>query len=117
VIKLDKESMLSIEHQLLAHCSVVCAFLQAYFSKWPDSGEVDLKKEFSNLIAKTAARTLLGREIREQLFDQVSTLAAPASGYLRQSCCSFCGLFKLRVTMKWQHVVVYSSDQCGPSAQ
>jgi hypothetical protein len=33
---------------------------------------VDLKKEFSNLIAKTAARTLLGREIREQLFDQVS---------------------------------------------
>lgn len=45
--------------------------LQAYFSKWPDSGEVDLKKEFANLIAKTAARTLLGREIREQLFDQV----------------------------------------------
>lgn len=32
---------------------------------------VDLKKEFANLIAKTAARTLLGREIREQLFDQV----------------------------------------------
>lgn len=49
---------------------------QAYFSKWPESGEVDLKKEFANLVAKTAARTLLGREIREQLFDQVSSFHA-----------------------------------------
>jgi hypothetical protein len=32
---------------------------------------VDLKEEFSKLVALTAARTLLGREIREQLFDQV----------------------------------------------
>jgi hypothetical protein len=45
---------------------------QAYFSKWGQTGVVDLKDVFSKLIALTAARTLLGREIREQLFDQVS---------------------------------------------
>jgi hypothetical protein len=45
--------------------------LQSYFSRWGDSGVVDLKEEFSKLVALTAARTLLGREIREQLFDEV----------------------------------------------
>lgn len=49
-----------------------CFVPQAYFSKWGDSGVVDLKEEFGKLIALTAARTLLGREIREQLFDEVS---------------------------------------------
>ncbi|GBF88206.1 sterol 14 desaturase [Raphidocelis subcapitata] len=47
---------------------------EAYFSRWGDSGVVDLKQEFSTLVALTAARTLLGREIREQLFDQVADL-------------------------------------------
>lgn len=47
---------------------------EAFFAKWGDSGEVDLKDEFSRLIALTAARTLLGREIREQLFDRVADL-------------------------------------------
>jgi sterol 14-demethylase len=56
--------------------------VQAYFAKWPETGVVDLKKEFANLIAKTAARTLLGREIREQLFDQVGGTTTLAAG-----CC------------------------------
>lgn len=47
---------------------------EAYFSRWGDEGVVDLKKEFSTLVALTAARTLLGREVREQLFDQVADL-------------------------------------------
>lgn len=47
---------------------------EAYFSKWGQTGVVDLKDVFSKLIALTAARTLLGREIREQLFDQVADL-------------------------------------------
>lgn len=47
---------------------------EAFFEKWGDRGEVDLKDEFSRLIALTAARTLLGREVREQLFDQVADL-------------------------------------------
>ncbi|KAF6265917.1 sterol 14 desaturase [Scenedesmus sp. NREL 46B-D3] len=47
---------------------------ESYFSRWGESGVVDLKDEFSRLVALTAARTLLGREIREQLFDEVADL-------------------------------------------
>lgn len=47
---------------------------EQYFSRWGQEGVVDLKEEFSKLVALTAARTLLGREIREQLFDQVADL-------------------------------------------
>lgn len=45
-----------------------------YFSKWGDSGEVDLKYELEHLIILTASRCLLGREVRDQLFDDVSAL-------------------------------------------
>ncbi|KAK9174984.1 hypothetical protein WN944_026988 [Citrus x changshan-huyou] len=45
-----------------------------YFSKWGDSGEVDLKFELEHLIILTASRCLLGREVRDKLFDDVSSL-------------------------------------------
>lgn len=45
-----------------------------FFAQWGDSGEVDLKDEFSKLIMLTAARTLLGREVRENLFNEVADL-------------------------------------------
>ncbi|XP_042481189.1 sterol 14-demethylase-like [Macadamia integrifolia] len=45
-----------------------------YFSNWGDSGEVDLKYELEHLIILTASRCLLGREVRDQLFDDVSAL-------------------------------------------
>lgn len=60
--------------RLKKYVPMFAAEAEAYFAKWPETGVVDLKKEFANLIAKTAARTLLGREIREQLFDQVDSL-------------------------------------------
>ncbi|XP_010421091.1 PREDICTED: sterol 14-demethylase-like [Camelina sativa] len=44
------------------------------FSKWGESGEVDLSVELERLIILTASRCLLGREVREQLFDDVSAL-------------------------------------------
>mmetsp|Transcript_6366 Transcript_6366/g.14126 ORF Transcript_6366/g.14126 Transcript_6366/m.14126 type:complete len:494 (+) Transcript_6366:74-1555(+) len=47
---------------------------EQYFSKWGNEGIVDFKDEFSKLITLTAARTLLGREVREQLFEKVSDL-------------------------------------------
>jgi sterol 14-demethylase len=34
---------------------------------------VDLKEELAKLIIMTASRTLLGREVREQMFEQVRT--------------------------------------------
>ncbi|GAB4839517.1 hypothetical protein Ancab_029043 [Ancistrocladus abbreviatus] len=45
-----------------------------YFSKWGQSGEVDLKYELEHLIILTASRCLLGREVRDKLFDDVSAL-------------------------------------------
>lgn len=48
--------------------------MQDYFSKWGESGEVDLKYELEHLIILTASRCLLGREVRDKLFDDVSAL-------------------------------------------
>ncbi|KAB5564766.1 hypothetical protein DKX38_004820 [Salix brachista] len=45
-----------------------------YFSKWGDSGVVDIKYELEHLIILTASRCLLGREVRDKLFDDVSAL-------------------------------------------
>jgi hypothetical protein len=90
------------------------ALLQAYFSKWPESGEVDLKKEFANLIAKTAARTLLGREIREQLFDQVTLFYAFPVGvtplsHLAQTaaCCHGMGRSDVILSLSLLAALVY----------
>ncbi|XP_022737972.1 sterol 14-demethylase-like [Durio zibethinus] len=47
---------------------------EEYFSKWGDSGEVDLKYELEHLIILTASRCLLGQEVRDKLFDDVSAL-------------------------------------------
>jgi sterol 14-demethylase len=49
-------------------------FLQEYFSKWGESGTIDLKYELEQLIILTASRCLLGREVREKLFDDVASL-------------------------------------------
>lgn len=47
---------------------------ELFFKKWGDEGVVDLKVELGGLIILTASRTLLGREVREHLFEQVSEL-------------------------------------------
>jgi sterol 14-demethylase len=47
---------------------------QAFFDKWGDEGEVDLLQQLSDLIILTASRCLMGKEVREQLFDKVSEL-------------------------------------------
>ncbi|CAA6663979.1 unnamed protein product [Spirodela intermedia] len=47
---------------------------QDYFSKWGESGLVDLKYELEQLIILTASRCLLGMEVRDKLFADVSAL-------------------------------------------
>ncbi|GLJ10363.1 hypothetical protein SUGI_0126850 [Cryptomeria japonica] len=47
---------------------------ETYFSKWGEEGIVDLKYELEHLIILTASRCLLGREVRDQLFEDVSSL-------------------------------------------
>lgn len=47
---------------------------EQYFSKWEDTGVVNLPDVFGELIIMTASRTLLGREVREQMFSEVASL-------------------------------------------
>ncbi|CAF2246225.1 unnamed protein product [Rotaria magnacalcarata] len=50
-----------------AHVGKIVMEAEEWFSRWPDSGEIDLMKEFSQLIILTASRCLLGKEIRENV--------------------------------------------------
>lgn len=62
-------------YQILALAiKILFIYLQDYFSAWGETGEVDLKYELEHLIILTASRCLLGREVRDKLFDDVSAL-------------------------------------------
>jgi len=45
-----------------------------FFGSWGKEGVVQLKDELSELIIRTASRTLLGREVREHMFEEVKDL-------------------------------------------
>lgn len=45
-----------------------------FFAKFEQEGEVELVDAMANLVTLTAARTLLGREIRETMFEDVSKM-------------------------------------------
>lgn len=47
---------------------------EAFLESWGSEGEVDLMDALSRLIILTASRCLLGREVREQLFEEVASL-------------------------------------------
>jgi sterol 14alpha-demethylase len=48
--------------------------VQDYFSNWGQQGKVDLKKELDQLLMLISGRCLLGKEVREKMFDEVFTL-------------------------------------------
>jgi len=54
--------------------SQIVAETEEFLKGWGDSGEKDLLEEMSNLTILTASRCLLGREVRENLFGEVSHL-------------------------------------------
>ncbi|KAG2557957.1 hypothetical protein PVAP13_8NG104200 [Panicum virgatum] len=60
--------------KLRSYVDQMVAEAEEYFSKWGESGTVNLKYELEHLIILTASRCLLGREVREKLFDDVSAL-------------------------------------------
>ncbi|KAF8400087.1 hypothetical protein HHK36_015962 [Tetracentron sinense] len=60
--------------KLKAYVDQMVMEAEDYFSKWGESGEVDLKYELEHLIILTASRCLLGQEVRDKLFDDVSAL-------------------------------------------
>ncbi|CAK8559986.1 unnamed protein product [Lathyrus sativus] len=61
-------------NKLKSYVNQMVSEAEDYFSKWGSSGEVDLKYELEHLIILTASRCLLGREVRDKLFDDVSAL-------------------------------------------
>ncbi|XP_037438147.1 obtusifoliol 14-alpha demethylase-like [Triticum dicoccoides] len=48
--------------------------MQGYFAKWGEEGIFDLKFEFEQLLMLISSRCLLGKEVRENMFDEVHTL-------------------------------------------
>ena len=51
-----------------------------FFGKWGDEGELDLNKELATLLIMTASRCLLGKEVRETMFERVSSLFLDMTG-------------------------------------
>lgn len=47
---------------------------EEFFATWGDEGELDLFEQLSHLIILTGSRCIMGREIRENLFGEVSHL-------------------------------------------
>lgn len=59
---------------LSRHVSPMLQEVESYFAKWGEEGTVDLKVEFEQLLMLISARCLLGKEVRENMFDEVHTL-------------------------------------------
>lgn len=52
---------------LKAHVEKIVIEAEQWFNQWPESGQIDLMQQLSQLIILTASRCLLGKEIRENL--------------------------------------------------
>lgn len=60
--------------RLSGHVSPMLQEVESYFAKWGNEGIVDLKLEFDQLLMLISSRCLLGKEVRENMFDEVNTL-------------------------------------------
>lgn len=61
-------------NMLEAYVPLMVKEAREFFNGWGESGEVDLYNELSNLIILTGSRCIMGREVRENLFGEVSHL-------------------------------------------
>lgn len=59
---------------LRTYVDKIVAETEAFLADWGDAGEKDLLEELSNLTILTASSCLLGREVRQDLYGQVSHL-------------------------------------------
>jgi sterol 14alpha-demethylase len=48
-------------------------FRQDYFKGWGEQGTIDLKQELEKLLVLISSRCLLGKEVREKIFDEFFT--------------------------------------------
>ena len=61
-------------NRLRMYVDQMIAEAEDYFGKWEEEGEVDLLHELASLLILTASRCLLGKEVREQMFNEVAGL-------------------------------------------
>eukprot|EP01089_Gocevia_fonbrunei_P017886 TRINITY_DN5940_c0_g1_i5.p1 TRINITY_DN5940_c0_g1~~TRINITY_DN5940_c0_g1_i5.p1 ORF type:complete len:400 (+),score=80.61 TRINITY_DN5940_c0_g1_i5:351-1550(+) len=71
-MKFIKKSLAS--ESLVSYVPMIVKESEDYFNKWGQSGQVDIRDALSELIILTASRCLMGKEIRENLFSEVSHL-------------------------------------------
>lgn len=62
------------QSKLRSHFDPMLQEVEEYFSKWGQEGIVDLKHEFEQLLMLISSRCLLGKEVREKMFDEFYTL-------------------------------------------
>ncbi|XP_020408074.1 obtusifoliol 14-alpha demethylase [Zea mays] len=61
-------------NKLRGYVNLMVCEAEEYFSKWGESGTVDLKHELEQVILLITCRCLLGREVRQNLSDDVAAL-------------------------------------------
>ncbi|XP_047052356.1 obtusifoliol 14-alpha demethylase-like [Lolium rigidum] len=59
---------------LRRHVGPMLQEVEEYFAKWGQEGVVDIKQELDQLVMFIASRCLLGKEVREKMFDEFFTL-------------------------------------------
>lgn len=60
--------------KLRSHAGLMIQESGDYFAKWGEQGMVDLKQELDKLLMLISGRCLLGKEVREKMFDEFFTL-------------------------------------------
>ncbi|CAO1939261.1 unnamed protein product [Urochloa humidicola] len=60
--------------KLRSHAGLMVREVEEYFGKWGQCGTVDLKHEIDNVLLLIASRCLLGKEVRDHMHDEVSSL-------------------------------------------
>ncbi|KAG2639417.1 hypothetical protein PVAP13_2KG012600 [Panicum virgatum] len=60
--------------KLRSHVGLMVHEVQEYFAKWGQCGTVDLKQEIDNVLMLIASRCLLGKEVRDHMHGEVSSL-------------------------------------------
>uniref|UniRef100_J3M4Y2 Cytochrome P450 n=1 Tax=Oryza brachyantha TaxID=4533 RepID=J3M4Y2_ORYBR len=60
--------------KLRTYVDLMVAEVEGYFARWGQSGTVDMKQEFEQLVTLIASRCLLGEEVRDKMFGEVSAL-------------------------------------------
>lgn len=75
--------------KLRIHVDPIVQEVEGYFAKWGEEGTVDLKHEFSQLLMLISSRCLLGKEVREKMFDEMHALFHELKSGMRLSSVLF----------------------------